>query len=59
MFPSLVAINGNKKVYQNLRGAFDQKSISAFLTDLLAGKGQNVKYEKKPSLDKTTGHDEL
>lgn len=59
MFPSMVAINGNKKVYQNLKTAFDQAAISAFLTDLLAGKGQNFKYETKPSLDKAIGHEEL
>ena len=59
MFPSLVAINGNKKVYQNLRIAFEEKSISTFLTDLLAGKGRNMKYENEPSLDKASGHGEL
>lgn len=60
MFPSLIAINGNKKVFQTLRTAFDDKSISSFLSDLLAGKGQNFKYEKNPSLDKAdSGHSEL
>ena len=59
MFPSLIAMNGNKKAYQNLKTAFDQSSISSFLKDMLAGKSKNFKYENEPVLDKEIGHMEL
>ena len=59
MFPSLLAVNGKKKIYQPLRAAFDEDSISKFLSDMVLGKGRNIKYDFHPSLDKVDAREEL
>jgi hypothetical protein len=51
MLPGLLAVNGNKKVYQPLRTAFDVDSISSFLKDMMAGRGRNFQYSFNPLLD--------
>jgi hypothetical protein len=51
MLPGLLAVNGNKKVYQPLRTAFDVDSISSFLKDMMAGRGRIFQYSFDPVLD--------
>ena len=51
ILPALLAVNGNKKVYRLLRSAFDEPSITSFLSDMMAGRGRNFQYTFDPLLD--------
>ena len=51
MLPGLVAFNPNRKAYRLLRTAFEEESISTFLSEMWSGKGRNFQYEFNPILN--------
>ncbi|KAJ8331675.1 hypothetical protein O5D80_000574 [Batrachochytrium dendrobatidis] len=52
MYPSILAVNFKRKAYGLLRAAFEEESITKFLTDLISGKGSISKFDLVPTLDK-------
>ncbi|CAG8746836.1 10116_t:CDS:2 [Gigaspora margarita] len=51
MFPNLMVLNPNRKVYRPLMGPFDEEGIEKFLNDIAKGRGSSYEYGFDVSID--------
>ncbi|KAF0546377.1 thioredoxin-domain-containing protein [Gigaspora margarita] len=52
MFPNLMVLNPNRKVYRPLMGSFDEEGIEKFLNDIAKGHGSSYEYSFDVNIDK-------
>ena len=51
VFPALMVLNPNRKVYQSYLGPFDEEGIENFLKKVVKGKGKSFEYSFSVTLN--------
>ncbi|CAG8467303.1 9148_t:CDS:2 [Funneliformis mosseae] len=59
VFPVLMILNPNRKVYRPYLGPFDEENIKKFLKEVIKGKGKSFEYDFTITLETKRKKDEL
>ncbi|KAL1922460.1 uncharacterized protein VTP21DRAFT_9999 [Calcarisporiella thermophila] len=58
-YPSMLALNPNRRGYRNFLGAFEKVPVERFLDEIISGRGRVVGYQFEPKLSGKKVRDEL